>query len=123
MKQGIKHIEFWVSDLKRSDEFYSGLLGILGWERVGIGSFKLGDTKIYMKESGKARGDVLGPRHVCFWAESREIVDKAGEFLKGTHAEIIRGPMEVRGGMYSPGYYTVDFRDTDGYILEVAHTP
>jgi hypothetical protein len=24
---------------------------------------------------------------------------------------------------YSEGYYTVDFRDPDGYVIEVAHTP
>jgi hypothetical protein len=24
---------------------------------------------------------------------------------------------------YSRDYYTVDFRDPDGYVLEVAHTP
>jgi hypothetical protein len=34
---------------------------------------------------------------------------------------MIRGPVEIPE--YSPAYYTVDFKDPDGYIWEVAHTP
>jgi len=29
----------------------------------------------------------------------------------------------MSGEDYSSGYYTVDFHDPDGFILEVAHSP
>jgi len=37
------------------------------------------------------------------------------------HRKVLRGPVEMPD--YSKSYYTVDFRDSDGYVLEVAHTP
>ncbi len=123
MKEGIKHIEFWVSDLKRSGLFYSEFFNILGWKKVGDVSFKLGSTKIYFKQSYKVRADTLGVRHICFWAKSRMVVDKVAEFVKVQGVKKIRGPIEMRGKEYSPGYYTVDFCDPDGCIVEVAYTP
>jgi hypothetical protein len=42
-------------------------------------------------------------------------------FVKGVGVHIIRGPLLVPE--YSPDYYTMDFYDPDGYMLEVAHTP
>ena len=63
----------------------------------------------------------MGVRHICFWAEDRAMVDRIGEYVKNTGVEIIRGPLVVQE--YSPEYYTVDFYDPDGFMLEVAHTP
>ena len=123
MKEGIKHIEFWVSDLKRSDRFYSEFFNILGWKKVGDSSFKLGSTKLYFKQSDKSRIDTLGVRHICFWAKSRVVVDKVAELVKAQGVKKIRGSVEMKGKEYSSGYYTVDFCDPDGCIVEVAHTP
>ena len=117
-KSSIKHIEFWVSDLKKSMEFYSGLAKILGWETEGDHAFYMGETKIYFREKKISRQDSLGPRHICFRAENRSKVDEIGQFLKEVNAKIIRGPVDV--SEYSPGYYTVDFYDRNGYVLEVA---
>src|SRR3989338_2638309 len=120
---GIKHIEFLVSDLRQSMVFYGGVLEIIGWKRVSENGFKVGDTKIYLTEHrGETMQRSLGPRHICFGAASREVVDNVGKFLEMQNARIIRGPLDVISEKYSKGYYTVDFRDPYDYILEVAHS-
>jgi len=35
----IKHIEFWVSDLRRSMKFYKGIFEIIGWECIEKNAF------------------------------------------------------------------------------------
>lgn len=123
MAAGIKHIEIAVSDLPRSFDFYAGLFKIIGWEKVpgNRNDWKCGSIKLYIKKWDFAAGNTLGARHICFWATDRATVDKAGEYIKSTGVKMIRGPMIVPE--YSPDYYTVDFYDPDGYMLEVAHTP
>jgi len=96
----------------------------LGWEEVGENGFKHGDTKIYFKEDEKETMQrSLGPRHICFQANDRAIVDEVGRYLKSRDTMTIRGPLEISEELYSTGYYTVDFYDPDGYVLEVAHSP
>lgn len=123
MREGIRHIEFWVSDLKKSLEFYSRLFAIIKWRQKGEHVFVSEDTKIYFSEREGKLIDSLGPRHICFYASSRKMVDEVGTFLLVHGCRIIRGPTEMPGDPYPAGYYTVDFRDPDGYILEVAYTP
>ena len=129
MSLGIRHIEILVSDLDNSIEFYSKLFSLVGWKQFDETSFKFGDTKIYFKKStlskrdleGKQR-DMLGPRHMCFNASDRDMVNIVGKFLKERNNKIIRGPLEVFDNRNPHGgYYTVDFYDPDGYILEVAY--
>ncbi len=85
--------------------------------------FVLGDTKIYFRQREGKLLDSLGPRHICFHALSKKMVDEVGAFLLVHGCKIIRGPTEMPGDPYPEGYYTVDFRDPDGYVLEVAHSP
>lgn len=128
MPLGIRHIEILVSNLEKSMDFYSKLFSIIGWEKVNSNDFKYGDTKIYLKESRLLKRDVeskqfdkLGPRHICFSANDTDMVDSVGKFLSGNNSKIIRGPLEVFNNWHpNGGYYTVDFYDPDGYILEVA---
>jgi len=121
MNIGIKHIEIAVSDLQKSLSFYDKLFEMIGWKKVENNGYVSGNTKIYLKKWDFPKGHTLGVRHMCFWAEDRAIVDRVGEYVKSTGAEIIRGPLIVE--KYSPDYYTIDFYDLDGCILEVAHTP
>lgn len=121
MNLGIKHIEIAVSDLSRSLDFYRPLFKIIGWQEADQNGFICGNIKIYLKQWNYPDGNTLGVRHMCFWASSREIVDQAGEYVKNTGVKIIRGPLVVEE--YSPDYYTMDFYDPDGFMLEVAHTP
>ena len=117
---GISHIEFWVSDIKRSLEFYEQLFRIIGWHKLKWNAFSCGKEEIYFKEAAVTSQDCAGPRHICFLAASREVVERTGEFLRKSSCDIIRGPMDMQ---YSEGYYTIDFRDPDGYVLEVAYAP
>lgn len=117
-KATIKHIEFWVSDLKRLIGFYKGIFKIIGWNYIEKNAFSNGQTKIYFIEQKVKSRKTVGPRHICFLANSRRIVDEVANFLAKSKAEVIRGPLDYR---YKDRIsYTVDFRDQDGYIIEVA---
>jgi catechol 2,3-dioxygenase-like lactoylglutathione lyase family enzyme len=118
---GINHIEFWVSNLARSVAFYSPIFEALGWRKMNDTEFSSGSTIFYFTEKPVSRADSAGARHICFQADSRKAVETIAKTLKDHHAKIIRGPVEMPE--YSKGYYTVDFRDPDGYVMEVAHTP
>ena len=121
MSIGIRHIEVWVSDLERSLAFYDGLFPLIGWRRVDENGYACGETKLYFLQRSVERQDSIGPRHVCFHAERRSIVDDVAAYIRTTGCELIRGPMV--GPDSRNGTYTVDFRDPDGYVLEVKHTP
>jgi len=121
INRGIKHIEIAVSDLQKSLDFYDKLFSVLGWNKVAGNGFVCGNLKVYLKQWDFPSGNTLGARHICFWADDRAMVDRVGEYIKQTKVKMIRGPLIVTE--YSPEYYTVDFYDQDGYMLEVAHTP
>ena len=122
MEMGINHIEIWVSDLPRSDKFYSGLFELIGWKKLREGVWTCGQTQFYLREAAStSRALSLGVHHLCFQAESREIVDAVAKWLVSIGSKIFGGPMGMEN--YSAGYYAVDFYDPDGMILEVAYTP
>ncbi|SIR15909.1 VOC family protein [Pontibacter lucknowensis] len=118
---GINHIEFWVKDLETSMLFYGELFPMIGWYALNETSFSCGQHEIYFKQMPVEFCDSLGVRHICFHAISREVVDQVGEWLRKQNAAIIRGPQGMPH--YSASYYTVDFRDPNGFVLEVAYTP
>jgi len=118
---GINHIEYWVANLDESIAFYDQLFDIIGWYKLNRVSYSTGSMEIYFKEVNESIRNTLGPRHICFQATSTEMVDKVGEFLRTSNSRIIRGPL-LRNE-YSEGYYTVDFYDPNGYVIEVAYTP
>lgn len=114
----IKHIEFWVSDLGLSIKFYKGIFKIIGWKLIEKNAFSNGETKIYFVEKNLKNRETIGPRHLCFLANSRKVVDEVARFLTNNDYDIIRGPLESH--YKNRDSYTVDFRDPDGYIIEVA---
>ena len=117
-KATIKHIEFWVSDLKRSMNFYKNVFKHLGWKIIEKNAFSNGQNKIYFIQQYVKSQKTVGPRHICFLASSREMVEDVGRFLAENNCNIIRGPLESRYKNRSA--YTIDFKDPDGYVLEVA---
>jgi len=121
INKGIKHIEIAVSDLQKSLNFYDKLFEIIGWRKVEKNGYVISNIKVYLKQWSFPHGNTLGARHICFWADDRAMVDRVGDYAKQIGIKMIRGPLIV--AEYSPDYYTVDFYDLDGYMLEVAHTP
>ncbi|PGZ97457.1 hypothetical protein COE51_14270 [Bacillus pseudomycoides] len=118
---GIHHIEFWIANLEESMKFYRQLFSIICWTQLNETAFSTGKTELYFKEIGAELVHTLGPRHICYQAMNRSVVDEVAHFLHNVRAKIIRGPIEMKE--YSEGYYTVDFHDPNGYILEVAYAP
>jgi catechol 2,3-dioxygenase-like lactoylglutathione lyase family enzyme len=115
---GIRHIEFWVSNMDRSLAFYEPVFAALGWEHMDANSFRWEGMRIYFREiatiEGVARGECFGPRHLCFGAENRSVVDIIAKHLQQSAVDVLHGPAELH-----PGHYMVVFKDPDGYILEV----
>jgi len=121
LNPGINHIEFWVSDIGRSMLFYSSFLSLIGWKKISDVSFSCCGMVIYFVEmKGIKKVRSLGMRHMCFQATEKEQVDMVHEVLLTAKAAVIRGPQLMP---YSKEYYTVDFYDPDGQVIEVAHTP
>lgn len=121
LKPGINHIEFWVSDISKSMKFYASFLSLIGWKQISQVSFSDGSMVIYFMEmKGIEKMRSLGVRHLCFQATEKEQVDEVADALLAEQANIIRGPLLMP---YSKDYYTVDFYDPDGQVIEVAHTP
>lgn len=121
LRPGINHIEYWVSNLSKSIKFYSCFLSIIGWEQISEVSFSNGSMVIYFVESKKIHTKVShGVRHICFQAMEKDQVNQVYHELATEKAEFIRGPIMMP---YSKEYYTVDFYDPDGQVVEVAHTP
>ncbi|WP_242920294.1 VOC family protein [Pontibacter liquoris] len=118
---GIGHLEFWVKDLEASLAFYSKLFPLIGWHALNRTSYSCGTHEIYFKEAPVLLHDSLGVRHICFHATSRQVVEQVGAWLQSINATIIRGPQAMPA--YDAAYYTVDFRDPNGFVLEVAHMP
>lgn len=121
-KPGINHIEIWVSDLRKSKFFYKNLFELIGWKNIDPEGWSNGSLEIYLREEkSTSRILSLGVHHICFQATSKAQVDKLAKWLKTQKVKIFNGPIEMRD--YTKGYYTVDFYDPDGLILEFAYTP
>jgi catechol 2,3-dioxygenase-like lactoylglutathione lyase family enzyme len=77
----LDHVSIGVRDLKRSQEFYDAVLGVLGYERLSNddGSLGYGDKLVgfwvYASEHPVARNKKSG-LHFCFTASSRQRVSK-----------------------------------------------
>lgn len=118
LNPGINHLEIWVSNIEASQKFYKDLFSLIGWKNIRENIWSSGVTEIYLREEAATSKVLsLGVHHLCFQAVSRDIVDKVGTWLTSQKTKIFAGPIEM--DVYSPGYYTVDFYDPDGMILEV----
>lgn len=116
-KTKIDHIEFWVRNLQLSLRWYRHLFSIIGWRQIAKNAFSNGETTIYFVEQKVRAQKTIGCRHICFYASSHGMVDKVGAFLKKNKNIIIRGPVASKYKSFRS--YTIDFKDLDGYIIEV----
>jgi catechol 2,3-dioxygenase-like lactoylglutathione lyase family enzyme len=117
---GINHIEIWVKDVPQTMAFFAPILGVLGWKQLNDFAFCTDYLEIFFKRSEAPLAPSLGVRHICLQAVTKEQVDQVGAYLASINADIIRGPKEMP---YTQDYYTVDFRDPNGLVYEVAYTP
>jgi catechol 2,3-dioxygenase-like lactoylglutathione lyase family enzyme len=137
-RAGIAHFDLVVSSLERSLPFYRELLAPLGYTDIDEIVGERGETVSYVSIPGRFEGSVglrealsagkrtphdryaVGIHHVCFYANSRDVVDERWRWLRERGAAIESEPREYA---YTPGYYAVFFHDPDGIKLEILHRP
>ena len=128
MKKGLlHHIEIYVSDLKRSTEFWKWFLESMGYSEfqkwdAGI-SFKLGDTYLVFVQTEEKHLDEpyhrckTGLNHLAFHADSRDQIDKMTIELKARNVSILYSNEHPHAG--GSKYYAVFFEDPDRIKVEV----
>ncbi|MFD2830774.1 VOC family protein [Corticicoccus populi] len=128
MHGGIHHIEIYTGNLNQSREFYSNILGKLGytlyqeWEE-GF-SLKLGSTYIVFVQAeekylinGYHRKNI-GLNHLAFSVSDTESVDELRQYLIDSDIPLLYdGEYPYAGG---GSHYAVYFEDPDRIKLEIA---
>ena len=64
--------------------FYDMLFSIIGWRKLNEVAYSTGESEIYFKEVDEEIVRTLGPRHICYQAINRKVVDEVAEFLSST---------------------------------------
>lgn len=131
MNSEIGHIYLYVSDLKKSFNFYNKFLTFLGYkndfkEDWGF-AFGRGETSIWFEkakpghiEKGYHRKRI-GLNHIAFKVGSKEDVDKLyEEFLKPNEIFTLYDTPKLFP-KYTNKYYAVYFEDPDRIKLEVVY--
>jgi catechol 2,3-dioxygenase-like lactoylglutathione lyase family enzyme len=123
----IHHIELYVSDLKKSVEFWGWLLKELGYKKFQQWetgqSWKLEKTYIVFVQAEERFLDIpyhrcrVGLNHLAFHAESREQVDKLTNQLKDMGINILYKDKHPYAG--GPDHYAVYFEDPDRIKVEI----
>lgn len=128
MSKGLlHHVEIYVSDLKRSIDFWRWYLEELGyspfqkWESGQ--SWKIGDTYIVFVQTEERFLDVpyhrcrVGLNHLAFHAESRQHVDDITKKLKDKGVTILYEKQHPFAG--GDDHYAVYFEDPDRMKVEL----
>jgi len=123
----IHHIELYVSDLKRSVQFWGWFLEQLGYYRYQQWedgqSWKLGDSYLVFVQAEERFLDVpyhrcrVGLNHLAFHALSRGQVDDITSMLKDRGVPILYADKHPFAG--GPDYYAVFFEDPDRIKVEL----
>lgn len=128
MKQGlIHHLEIYVSDLKKSIDFWGWLLEQLGYSKYqeweSGQSWKLGDTYIVFVQTEVGFLNVpyhrcrVGLNHLAFHAISREQVDSITSRLVEKGIRILYPEKHPFAG--GDIHYAVYFEDPDRFKVEL----
>ena len=127
---GVHHVDLVVSSIERSLQFYSDLLGPLGWHVISEVEGERGETIWYLsgrgtsiglreaQSEGSADRYAVGLHHLAIEVASRAAVDERAEWVQEAGCELESEPQEYG---YLPGYYAVFFYDPDGLKLEILH--
>lgn len=123
----LHHLEIYVSNIKRTIEFWGWFLTELGYQQYqkwdnGI-SWKYGDAYFVFVQTEERYLDPpyhrrrVGLNHVAFHAESREQVDGITEKLKEKGVGILYSDKHPYAG--GENYYAVFFEDPDRIKVEL----
>nr|WP_263323361.1 VOC family protein [Neobacillus sp. Marseille-Q6967] len=123
----LHHLEIYVSNLKKSTEFWGWFLTELGYEQyqkwdAGI-SWKFADTYLVFVQAEERFLDIpyhrcrVGLNHLAFQAVSREQVDDITEKLKLKGVKILYLDKHPYAG--GPQHYAVYFEDPDRIKIEL----
>jgi catechol 2,3-dioxygenase-like lactoylglutathione lyase family enzyme len=123
----LHHVEIYVSDLKKSSEFWGWFLGKLGYEVYskwdsGI-SYVFGETYIVFVQTEKKYLDEpyhrcrTGLNHLAFHAESKMHVDLITNELRSKGITILYEDKHPYAG--GEDYYAVFFEDPDRIKVEL----
>ncbi|MGX1193031.1 VOC family protein [Metabacillus sp. SLBN-84] len=123
----IHHIEIYVSDLKRSIEFWGCFLEELGYSKYQEWdqgqSWKIEDTYLVFVQTQEQYMDVsfnrcrVGLNHLAFHSSSREHVDEMTSKLKSKGIPILYPDKHPFAG--GNGHYAVYFEDPDRIKVEL----
>lgn len=123
----LHHLEIYVSDIERSQEFWRWLLLRLGyslyqqWER-GF-SYRLGETYlVFVQIDEKYQGHSyhrchVGLNHLAFYVASRKAVDEFTQQLNKRGATVLYEDRHPYAG--GPDHYAVYFEDPDRIKVEL----
>ncbi|MEN0059716.1 MAG: VOC family protein [Bdellovibrio sp.] len=125
----LHHIELYVSDLKKSADFWGWLLESFGYELYqdwnGGKSWRLADTYIVFVQVEERFKDVpyhrcrVGLNHLAFHGKSQQHIDEITEQLKLRGVKILYPEKHPKAG----GNYAVYFEDPDRIKVEVVAPP
>jgi catechol 2,3-dioxygenase-like lactoylglutathione lyase family enzyme len=123
---GIDHLVIRVGDFEKSKDFYTKVLGFLGFKlkyeygehagwSTGKTLFWIGEADSEGKNHPHRIGNI-GFHHYAFELSRRKDVDDLYEFLKQNDVTVVDPPADYPE--YGEGYYAVFFLDPDGMKLE-----
>ncbi|EQB36280.1 MULTISPECIES: VOC family protein [Virgibacillus] len=123
----LHHIEIYVSDLKRSIDFWCWYLEELGYEPFqkweSGQSWKIEDTYIVFVQTEERFLDVpyhrcrVGLNHLAFYADSRQHVDEMTKKLKDKGITILYTEQHPFAG--GDEHYAIYFEDPDRIKVEL----
>jgi glyoxylase I family protein len=124
---GIDHIYIAVRDLRKSEEFYDLVMGILGFRKkeallagephVHYFNRQFGFTLRPARRDAHAHDPYApGLHHLCFRVLDSAAVDRAVDELRAAGVEAMQPRLYPE---YAPDYYATFFEDPDGIRLEI----
>ena len=117
---GIRHVALFVSDLKKAEDFYCGILGYQVEWRPDPDNLYLtmnGQDNLALHKGKTASGETRLD-HFGIILRKAPDVDAWHEHLKARGAKILKEPKTHRDGARS--FYT---QDQDGNVLQFIHHP
>ncbi len=117
---GITHITIRVNNIKKSEAFYSDVLGFEVERRMGqtMTVYRVGTDSLVLVEAETAYDTVSRDYrvdHFGFNVESAELVDEMAKWCREREVTIINGPGNRKNGRY------LFITDPDGNMIEIFH--